>query len=153
MLRDEIAEEVTHAVGDETPVCFISAATRQGVQDLVSAVAYRLAEIPKTNTSALTTVPEYGLPEGYDPLEDDNLPVVQTKGPDLRMVVRVSADSFRIVHDRAVRLAQGSNLDNWDALVQYHERLERMKVTDAIRRAGARNGDVILVGEWEFEWQ
>ncbi len=153
LLHGEIADEVKRAVGDETPVYLISAATRQGVEDLVSAVAYRLADIPKTDTFDSTTVREYAPPEGYDPLEDDNLPVVQPKGPDLRMVVRSGADSFRIIHDRAVRLAQGSNLDNWDALVQYHERLERMKVTDAIRRAGARNGDVILVGEWEFEWQ
>ena len=72
---------------------------------------------------------------------------------DTKMVVRTTADSYRIVYDRAVRLALGSNLDNWDALVQYHQRLERMKVTDALRRAGAKNGDVILVGEWEFEWQ
>ena len=67
--------------------------------------------------------------------------------------MRTAADSYRIVYDRAVRLALGSNLDNWDALVQYHQRLERMNVTTALRRAGAKNGDVILVGEWEFEWQ
>ena len=72
---------------------------------------------------------------------------------DTKMVVRTAADSYRIVYDRAVRLALGSNLDNWDALVQYHQRLERMNVTTALRRAGAKNGDVILVGEWEFEWQ
>ena len=153
LLRDEIADEVKRAVGDETPVYFISAATRQGVEDLVSGVGYRLGEIRKNDAFDSTIVPEYAPREGYDPLEDDNLPVVQPKGPDLRMVVRVGADSYRIIHDRAVRLAQGSNLDNWDALVQYHDRLQRMKVTDAIRRAGARNGDVILVGEWEFEWQ
>lgn len=153
LLRDEIADEVKLAVGNETPIYFISAATRQGVDDLVSAVSYRLADLRKTDDFNSTPAHGHAPPDGYDPLEDDNLPVFQPRGSDLRMVVRAGADSYRIVHDRAVRLAQGSNLDNWDALVQYHERLERMKVTDAIRRAGARNGDVILVGEWEFEWQ
>ncbi len=153
LLRDEIADDIKHSIGDGAAIHFISAATRQGVEDLVAAIAYRLADLRKTDTGDTTYGHEYVQLEGFDPLEDDNLPVFQPRAMDPRMVVRAGADSFRIVHDRAVRLAQGSNLDNWDALVQYHERLERMNVTHAIRRAGAQNGDVILVGEWEFEWQ
>ena len=153
LLRDEIADEIKHSVGDGAAVHFISAATRQGVEELVAAIAYRLEDLRKTDAGDAAYGHEVVQSEGFDPLEDDNLPVFQPRATDLRMVVRAGADSFRIVHDRAVRLAQGSNLDNWDALVQYHERLERMNVTHAIRRAGAQNGDVILVGEWEFEWQ
>ena len=153
LLRDEIADEVRDAVGDDTPVLFISAATREGVDDLVAAVAYRLSDIRRSDAAVASPGSEISNPEGYDPLEDDNLPVFRPRASNSRMVVRTTAGRFRIVHDRAVRLAQGSNLDNWDALVQYHERLERMNVTDALRRAGAENGDVILVGDWEFEWQ
>ncbi len=153
LLRDEIDQEVRQAIGEETPVHFISAATRRGIDDLVVAVSYRLADIRKQDTAPneATQVPHSQ--DGRDPLDDDNLPVLQPRMADTRMVVRTAADSYRIVYDRAVRLALGSNLDNWDALVQYHQRLERMNVTTALRRAGAKNGDVILVGEWEFEWQ
>ncbi|MXZ03208.1 MAG: GTPase ObgE [Chloroflexi bacterium] len=153
LLRNEIEEEVREAVGEDTPVHFISAATRRGIDDLVAAISYRLADIRKQDTVAneATQVPYFQ--DGRDPLDDDNLPVFQPRMADTRMVVRTAADSYRIVYDRAVRLALGSNLDNWDALVQYHQRLERMNVTTALRRAGAKNGDVILVGEWEFEWQ
>ena len=153
LLRDEIANDVQSIVGDDTPIRFISAATRQGVDDLVAAVAYRLADMRISDTATPALTADIARPEGYDPLEDDNLPVFQPQASNSRMVVRTAAGSFRIVHDRAVRLARGSNLDNWDTLVQYHERLERMNVTDALRRAGAANGDVILVGDWEFEWQ
>jgi len=153
LLRDEIDEEVRQAIGEDTPVHFISAATRRGIDDLVAAVSYRLAEIRREDSvrNEATQVPYFQ--DGRDPLDDDNLPVFQPRMADTRMVVRTAADSYRIVYDRAVRLALGSNLDNWDALVQYHQRLERMNVTTALRRAGAKNGDVILVGEWEFEWQ
>ena len=94
-----------------------------------------------------------GRSNGTDPLDDDNLPVFRSRMSNTKVVVRSGENEFRILHDRAVRLALGSNLDNWDALVQYHERLERMNVTEALRRAGAKEGDVILVGDWEFEWQ
>lgn len=153
LLRDEIDEEVRQAVGEDTPVHFISAATHRGIDDLVATVSYRLADIRKQYSipNEATQVPYFQ--DGRDPLDDDNLPVFQPRMADTRMVVRTAADSYRIVYDRAVRLALGSNLDNWDALVQYHQRLERMNVTTALRRAGAKNGDVILVGEWEFEWQ
>ena len=153
LLRDEIEEEVRQAVGEDTPVHFISAATRRGIDDLVAAISYRLVDIRKQDTAQNEATQVPYLQDGHDPLDDDNLPVFQPRMANTRMVVRTAADSYRIVYDRAVRLALGSNLDNWDALVQYHQRLERMNVTTALRRAGAKNGDVILVGEWEFEWQ
>ncbi len=153
LLKDEIADEIRSAVGDEASVYFISAATRQGIDDLVAAVAYRLAEIREHDTDLATLANGPLHPPNYDPLEDDTLPVYLPETQETRMVVRTRSGDFRIVYDRAVRLARGSNLDNWDALVQYHERLERMNVTAALRRAGAKSGDVVLVGDWEFEWQ
>ena len=153
LLQDEIADEVRSASGDDASIYFISAATRQGIGELVAAVAYRLAEIRERDAVDATLQHEFNHPVDYDPLEDDNLPVHQPDMRETRMVARTRSGDLRIVYDRAVRLAQGSNLDNWDALVQYHERLERMNVTAALRRAGAKDGDVILVGDWEFEWQ
>ena len=153
LLRDEIEEEVRKTVGEDTPVHFISAATRRGIDDLVAAVSYRLTDIRKQDASRNEATEAPPFPGDHDPLDDDNLPVFQSRMSDTRMVVRTDGNSYRILHDRAVRLAIGSNLDNWDALVQYHQRLERMNVTTALRRAGAKFGDVIQVGEWEFEWR
>ena len=153
LLRDEILEDIRAAIGEDTAIYFISAATRQDIDDLVAAISYRLADMRNQEAASPALALESTSGEEYDPLEDDNLPVFRPRMPNPRMVVRTGADSFRIVHERAVRLALGSNLDNWDALVQYHQRLERMNVTNALRRAGAQNGDVVLVGDWEFEWQ
>ncbi len=152
-LQDEIEAEVRDAIGEDTPLRFISAATRAGIDDLIATISYRLADI-RNRASAQETEPYLNSERaGYDPLDDDNLPVIEPRISNSRMVIRTGYDSFRIIHKRAVRLAEGSHLDNWDVLVQYHERLERMKVTDALRRAGAQIGDVIKVGDWEFEWQ
>lgn len=153
LLRDEIEDQVREAAGDDIPIYFISAATRLGIDDLVAAISYRLADMRREESAEPATVLGPELSNGEDPLDDDNLPVYRTRKSNSRVVVRSRANEYRILHDRAVRLAEGSNLDNFDALVQYHERLERMNVTDALRRAGAKQGDAILVGDWEFEWQ
>ena len=153
LLREEIEEEARAAAGDDTPIYFISAATRSGTDDLVASIGYQLTEMRRVEEPDDQTAFTRRDVDGYDPFKDESLTVYRPDVTATRFVTRAGADTYRIVHDRAVRLAEGSNLDNWDALVQYHQRLERMKVTDAIRRAGAKNGDVILVGEWEFEWQ
>ena len=153
LLQDEIESEVRDAIGDEIPVQFISAATRRGIDELVATVSYRLADIRKANTEDEENLAVNDYSNREDPLEDPNLPVFKPVAVHSEMVRKIGANKFRILYDRAVRLALGSNLDNWDALVQYYERLERMKVTEALRRAGAKEGDVVLVGEWEFEWQ
>ena len=119
LLEDEIAEEVHATVGEGAQVHFISAATRRGIDDLVAAIAYRLAEMRRDEASNPALGSDSPHPEEYDPLEDDNLPVYRPRMSNPPMVARTGANSYRIVHERAVRLAQGSNLDNWNALVQY----------------------------------
>ncbi len=153
LLQDEIEDQVCEAAGDDTPIYFISAATRRGIDDLVAAICYRLADMRREESDAEAAMLGPAYSNGADPLDDENLPVFRPRMSNTKDVVRSGENEFRIVHDRAVRLAAGSNLDNFDALVQYHERLERMNVTEALRRAGAKEGDVILVGDWEFEWQ
>ena len=69
------------------------------------------------------------------------------------VVMREGKGVFRIVHQKAVRLARGSNLETWEARVQYHRRLEQLKVTKALKNAGAEVGDTVLVGDWEFDWE
>ena len=162
VLREEITDALRDIAGHNRPLFFISAATRSGLEDLINAVAYKLAQIRKTSTQNTSTsnAPtntyhyEYGDDDedDEDPLNRDDLLV--TKPLASRGIVFKRNDgAYRIVHDRAVRLAKGSNLDNWDALVQFQHWLDRTKITDALRNAGAKSGDPILVADWEFEWQ
>lgn len=162
VLRAEITDVVRDIAGDNRPLFFISAATRSGLEDLINVTAYKLAEIreasPQNISTYNTSTDIYNYERGYDgnddedPLSRDDLLVIKplaSRG----IVFKRNDGAYRIVHDRAVRLAKGSNLDNWDALVQFQHWLDRTGVTDALRNAGAKSGDLILVGDWEFEWQ
>jgi hypothetical protein len=81
-------------------------------------------------------------------------PVVRPRPLDDRPnAVAEAPGVFRIVHPWAVRLARGSNLDDWEARVQYHARLGHMKVLDELRRLGLKPGDRVLVAEREFIWE
>ena len=60
---------------------------------------------------------------------------------------------FRIVYDKAVRLAKGSNLDHQEARIQFHSRMEQLKVNRALINAGIRSGDSVLVADWDFDWE
>ena len=153
VLRDEIESEVRSVIGDGHPVYFISAATRQGVDDLIPTVFHYLRrsrrgtddeESPRRSFEEL-------LEQTRSTLYRDDLPVVQARGS-RRPAVKLADGAFRILHQRAVRLANGSNLDNWDAQVQFHQRLVQMNVARGLNRLGIKRGDPVRAGDWEFAW-
>ena len=82
------------------------------------------------------------------------IPVIRPNVRKSTDVVRREAGGvLRIVHQKAVRLAKGSNLESWEARVQFQRRLEQLKVTKALRDAGVETGDTVVVGDWEFDWE
>ena len=64
----------------------------------------------------------------------------------------VDDDIYRIVHPKAVRLARGSNLDDWTTLVQFQRRLSELGVTKELEAAGVVSGATVIVDDMEFEW-
>ncbi len=62
-------------------------------------------------------------------------------------------DKAYVVHGRQLeRLFAKADLDNEDAVAYLQEVVERAGLNDALRRAGARPGDTVIVGESEFEF-
>jgi Obg family GTPase CgtA, C-terminal extension len=50
------------------------------------------------------------------------------------------------------RLIGSVNFDNEESLNWFHRSLRRTGVIDALREAGAKEGDVVLIGEMEFDF-
>jgi GTPase len=59
---------------------------------------------------------------------------------------------FEVVGRAAVRAVGLSDLTDPGALDELHRRLARLGVDRALARAGARDGDVIAIGDLELEW-
>ncbi len=86
-------------------------------------------------------------------MSEEEIPVIRPKArKSTDVVVREPGGAIRIVHQKAVRLARGSNLETWEARIQFQRRLEQLKVTKALRDAGIETGDTVVIGDWEFDW-
>ncbi|MGA0275699.1 MAG: Obg family GTPase CgtA, partial [Dehalococcoidia bacterium] len=111
-----------------------------GLEELKTSMFNLLRQTPTTGEPGSGTYPE-------------ELPVIRPLIAEDHRVLELEEDGvFRIVHQKAVRLAKGSNLELQEARIQYHKRLDQLKVTKALVDAGIEAGDTLLVGDWEFEW-
>lgn len=137
-MTEWLEDEVHAAFGDDISVISISAATRQGIDQLIAEMRRHLIQLPRETTGDLS---------------DGTRPVLRPKPVnEFRGVEVVDEDVYRIVHPRAVRLARGSNLDDWTTLVQFQRRLKDLGVTKELEEAGVVAGATVIVDEMEFEW-
>ena len=136
---EEVKDQIEEVVTNIQDVHFVSAATHEGLARLTADLQARLSRIRRVGPVPLS--------------EETSLPVFRPEPVDARRSAVLESDGvFRIVHPRAIRLAQGSHLDDWEARVQYHAVLDRLGVSDALAKLCVASGDTVLVGDWDFEW-
>jgi GTP-binding protein len=146
--REWIEDELHAAFGDEMEVVFTSAATREGMEQLVAEMRRMLLQLPRKGL-------EVPMPDADDPdgTSNGSGPVLRPEPVHRKRSVEVlDEDVYRIVHPKAVRLARGSNLDDWSVLVQFQRRLAELGVTRELESAGVMAGSTVIVDNMEFEW-
>ncbi len=115
------------------PVYPVSAATRAGFDALLSAVADKLSELPP--------VAPYEQEEFLDDL------------PDLSGYTVRREDGIYIVEGSAMqRLIDSVNFEDSDSLKWFHLTLRRTGVIDALRKAGAGEGDTVQIKDMQFDF-
>lgn len=140
VLIDEIKDSLSTLDGLHSETFFVSAATYDGLDELKAAMFNLLR----------SSYDKEPLPEVVD-VED--IPVLRpTVRKSTDVIIREETGQLRIVHPKAVRLARGSNLELHEARLQFHRRLDQLKITKALRDAGLEDGDTVLIGDWEFDW-
>lgn len=73
--------------------------------------------------------------------------------PESIRVVREDDGSFTVVGRQAERAVALNDLTNDDALAYVHGRLDRLGVFKELTKAGAREGDIVRIGELEMEYE
>ena len=112
----------------------ISAVTGAGVPELLHRLAHLVTEARAARPPAQAFVVHRPEPEG----------VRVERGDDGVLVVRGASA------ERAVAL---SDLNDHSALAYVHERLRRLGVDRALARSGAREGDMVRIGDLSFEYR
>ncbi|MHB1913147.1 MAG: Obg family GTPase CgtA, partial [Acidimicrobiales bacterium] len=84
--------------------------------------------------------------------EADSEPVIHRPAPEGFSIERTGA-GFVVRGRPAERAVAISDLTNVQALEYVQNRLRRLGVDRALARAGAREGDLVVVGGFSFEYQ
>jgi len=139
--RPELLDRPRIVVGNKADVAVdtdfdgfrISAVTRAGLDELLGRIGTLVDE-------ARNEEPE---PEGY---------VVMRPEETGFSVSREDDGSYRVHGRSAERVVAMADLTNAEAIGYVHERFRRMGVERALERAGAREGDVVRIGDVVLEY-
>ncbi len=115
------------------PAYAISAATGEGVRQLMARVGGMLAELPKPEPAA-GEIPVFKLEESP------------------QLTVEREGDAWRVRGEAVERLAHQTMWQYHDAVQRAQRVLEAMGVLDALREAGVQPGDMVRIGSVELEW-
>ena len=113
----------------------ISAATKQGVDELMDVVAKELKELPKEELIDYEDRKVYTLEEEKEGFEI-------TKEKDMWIVDGPSVQ----------RLMSRVNLEDNESMYYFQKNLDALGVNAALKKAGVKEGDTVRVVDWELEW-
>ncbi len=128
-----------HAEEAGLPVFAISAATRQGVNELLYFAANRLRELQAEARAEAERSPK---PAG---------PVLRPE-PEDAFTVRREHGVFVVSGKRVERLVVMTDQESPEGMARMEHTLQRMGVTKALEDAGAQPGDVVRFGKVELIW-
>lgn len=117
----------------------ISAATRQGVRELMYAVADLLDTLPDK-----LTVEEVAEVE-------ERVVFRAEKEPDPFFITK-EEDVFVVSGEKIEKLVRMTNLNSYDSVQRFARMMRNMGVDDALRKHGARDKDTVRIGDFEFEF-
>jgi GTPase len=112
----------------------ISAATHEGVREVVLAVSREIESTP--------------MPQIVEPPTAH----IELSAPDSFRVERRQDGAFVVSGERVERLAAMTNFESDEALARFEYALGKMGVEKKLRELGAREGDTVHIGPYEFTY-
>jgi len=129
---------------------FISAAARQGTDELARRVFERLVRL-REEEAGWGTSPA-GEPPAV-PQEAAGVPVLRPRPRQPHFTVEREDGAFRVVGEAPVTLVEMLALQSDESRAEAMRRLGRMGVVNALRRAGVKAGDPVRFGDIELRWE
>ncbi|QTM99946.1 GTPase ObgE [Sediminibacillus dalangtanensis] len=123
---------------DEFPVYPISTVTREGVRELLFAVADLLDTIPKEST----------------PIEEKEERVVYKYEPEQEgfQITRDPDGAFVLSGERIEKLFRMTDFNRDESVRRFSRQMRGMGIDEALRKQGAEDGDTVRLLDYEFEF-
>jgi GTP-binding protein len=122
------------------PIFSISAAARQGVDDLLYFTANRLREL---QAEARAVAQRNPLPAG---------PILRPEPEDAFYISRDEQGVFIVRGKRVERMVAMTDQESHEGMARLEHHLRRMGVTEALEQAGIQPGDPVRFGKVELLW-
>lgn len=138
--KQKLAKDTTLAKAPE--VMAISSVTHQGLEDLLQKTAQLLEETPAFETKAQKQQADKTAVYKFEDKEDEK-PFTLTR----------DADAVWILGgEKLEKLFKMTNLDHDESMMRFARQLRGMGVDDELRERGAKNGDLVRIGNFTFEF-
>lgn len=136
----ENLEKFTEKLTEEFPIFPISAVTRKGLRDLLFAIADKIEQTPEF---PLEKEEETGVHRVLYKHEAD---------PDTFTITREPDGSFVITGEKVEKLFKMTDFSREESVRRFSRQLRGLGVDDALRNRGAKDGDIVKLLEFEFEF-
>ncbi|UOQ87419.1 GTPase ObgE [Gracilibacillus salinarum] len=123
---------------EDYPIYPISTVTKEGIRDVLFAVANKLDQIPKN----------------YKPIEENEDRVVYKfeKEEKAFSITREPDGAFVLYGDKIEKLFKMTDFSRDESVQRFSRQLRGMGVDDALRDRGATDGDTVRLLDYEFEF-
>lgn len=138
---EENLNEFKTKIAEDIPVFPISAVTKTGLRELLLAIADKLE-----------TTPEFPLNEILEQEDEDTvLYKYVAEEPDLE-ISREPDGTFVLSGAKIERLFTMTNFERDASISRFARQLRAMGVDEALRKRGAKDGDIVRLLDYEFEF-
>jgi GTP-binding protein len=137
---DDLIAQIKAKAG-HTRVMGISAVTKERTRELMMRVRKLVLSLPRQSDYELFTEEEERvnfeseLSENFEILADERFP-----------------GQFRVAGEKIERIVEMTNWDYYEAVQRFQRILEAQGIADALRESGAVEGDLVMIGEWDFNY-
>lgn len=114
----------------------ISAVTGEGLKEMFSRISSKLKEIPKTELEETNEVAYYTLENEED-----------------AWAIKKDGNKFVVYGKEIETLMRRINFSDYESFAYFHLMLKKMGVDAKLKNMGIKEGDIVKIFDWEFEYE
>lgn len=133
-ITKDLSKKIKKLSGDEHDIKFISSATGENIRQLVYDIHNILQAIPEEEETSFVSE------------------TIAYEAENTLNIEQVSVFEYRVHSEKLESIVRATDLDDSRALYRLHNIMTNMGVDKALKDKGVKAGDVVKIGEFEFDY-